>query len=62
MNTKPKKTTATVLVTVSGAWFHNGKQVTPAKIEKAVRQALRNEFEFLAETVKVRRVKDGELA
>lgn len=56
---KSKHTTATMIVVVSGAWLENGKQVTPARIERSVREALRDEFEFLATKVTVRRIEGG---
>ncbi len=59
--TQPKNTTTKMLVTISGSWLENGEQVTPAMIERSVREALRDEFEFLASKVTVRRIEgDGE--
>jgi len=52
---EPKKTTAQMIVTVSGSWLSNGKQVTPSMIERTVREVLKDEFEFLADKVTVRR-------
>ena len=54
-----KRVTAKMVVSVSGAWLENGKQVTPAKIEKAVREVLKDEFDSLDAKVTVRRV-EGE--
>lgn len=56
---QPKSTTTKMLVTISGAWLENGEQVTPAMVERSVREALRDEFEFLASKVTVRRIEGG---
>lgn len=58
MNKEPKKTTVTMTVTISGAWLENGKQVTPTIIERRVRETIKDEFDWLADKVTVKRVKD----
>lgn len=60
MTTKPKKTTVTMTVTISGSWLENGKQVTPTLIERRVRETIKDEFDWLADKVTVKRVKDGD--
>lgn len=59
MTTKTKKTTVTMTVTISGSWLENGKQVTPTLIERRVRETIKDEFDWLADKVTVKRVKDG---
>lgn len=56
---RPEHTTAKMIVTVSGAWLENGKQVTPARIERSVRELLRDVFESLDAKVTVRRIEGG---
>lgn len=48
---------ATFTVTVEGNWTHNGKPVTAAIVEREVREALKNEFEYRSSSVTVKRVK-----
>lgn len=43
------------IVTVDGEWHHNGKPVTAATIEKELREAAKDKFEFLASRVTVKR-------
>lgn len=60
MSNKPKKTTTTLTVTISGAWLENGKQVTARLIERRVRENIKSEFDWLADMVTVKRVKENE--
>ena len=43
------------IVTVEGEWHHNGKPVTAAVIERELREAAKEKFEFLANRVTVKR-------
>lgn len=43
------------IVTVEGEWHHNGKPVTAAIIERELREAARDKFDFLASSVTVKR-------
>lgn len=51
---------ATFTVVVEGKWYNNDKLATAAQVEKDVRNALKEEFEFLARKVTVKRVKNEE--
>ena len=46
------------IVTIEGSWFENDSKVTKAILEKRLRAVLEDKFEFLADKVKVKRVKD----
>lgn len=45
---------AEFVVKVEGDWWVNGKRVTARLIEKALRQAAKDEFEYLAKSVTVK--------
>lgn len=45
-------------VTIEGKWMHNDKFVTKGSVLKDVRHALKEEFEFLAERVSVKPIKE----
>ena len=47
---------AQFLVTIEGNWMEGDKRVTPAQVEKALRDAVREQFEFLAKRRTVKRV------
>jgi len=42
-------------VTIEGKWFYNGKPVTASIVEMRLRKAAKEEFEFLASRVSVKR-------
>jgi hypothetical protein len=46
---------AQFIVTVEGTWFDGGKPITAGKAEKRLREAVREEFMFLADRMTVRR-------
>ncbi len=48
---------AQFIVTIEGSWLQNGKPVTRYLIEKDVREALKEEFDFLATKVSVKAYK-----
>jgi hypothetical protein len=45
---------AQFLVTIEGKWLVNGKPVTAANAKVTVREALKEQFEFLADKVTVK--------
>lgn len=47
---------AQFIVTIEGDWHHGGKPVTVAVIERELRKASKEKFEFLASSVTVKRV------
>lgn len=47
---------AQFIVTIEGSWLENGKSVTRQSVEKHVRQAIKEEFGYLADRATVRRM------
>lgn len=47
---------AQFIVTVEGDWLHNGRKVTAHIAEKYVREAVKEQFAFLADRVSVKRL------
>jgi len=47
---------AQFLVTVEGDWLVNDKRITVSMAERALRDAVRDEFRYLAKRLKVERV------
>lgn len=45
---------AQFIVTVEGDWLESGRPVNRAKIEKSVREAIKEKFEFLADRATVK--------
>lgn len=41
-------------VTVEGKWFENGEPITASMVERALRKAVKEEFEYLAKRVTVK--------
>lgn len=44
-------------VIIKGSWLENGKRITAAGIQKELREAVKERFEFLAKSAKVKRIK-----
>jgi hypothetical protein len=44
-------------VTIEGRWWEGEKRVTAAQAEKMLRQAVRDQFQFLADYTSVKRVR-----
>ena len=42
------------IVTIEGDWNYNGKKVTQRQVEKDLREAVKEQFEFLANKVTVK--------
>lgn len=42
------------VVSIEGDWNYNGKPVTRAQVERCLREAVKEEFEFLASKVTVK--------
>lgn len=44
-------------VVIEGSWIEGDASVRHSQVEKALRKAIKDEFEFLAKTVSVKKVK-----
>lgn len=49
-------------VTIEGKWWHNGKPATAAIVERELRKAVKDRFDYLASRMTVRKVKQADLA
>lgn len=52
---------AQFIVTIEGGWWHNEKWITAAVVERELREAVKDRFDFLADRMTVRKVKRADL-